>query len=482
MKIMRILATSIVAAAVIWTIVGRADEATSEPGRRIAVWGSSVANGVGDEFGQGGNAGRLEKLLEQRGWEVFNQSRNGDNTTTIAPRFDPGDSPQPDIEYLTAVDPDYVLIGLSLGNEGIAQCQLGQAQGCTSTMQDAEAIFEQFATGLEALIARARVASITPIVALPYARSDFWEREYEFTRRMILLINSWDVPSINMLGAVDDGQGRWARGLWGDPFHPNAAGHTEMFHAVVPTLFAALQAGKPTPVNTGDGYARVRDNIAAPMTFDVEDTIRSFTLTFMLRPDSDGIVAAVSGQVLDANYTMLRRAYGEFGWDTENIELEPTDDRFTATIEINADALAYSSSAGNSITSPTLRAESWHYVTLTHYVGRGETLFYVDGHLVGSIAERLQPERFVLGGPGVDVGDARSAQADYRNWMIHRAGSTQDEVAALHGGTLLQASLEVYAPLAGDGPAATLNLAQSLAEIAIDPAVRSVSADPAPVP
>jgi lysophospholipase L1-like esterase len=108
MKIMRILATSIVAAAVIWTIVGRADEATSEPGRRIAVWGSSVANGVGDEFGQGGYAGRLEKLLEQRGWEVFNQSRNGDNTTTIAPRFDPGDSPQPDIEYLTAVDPDYL--------------------------------------------------------------------------------------------------------------------------------------------------------------------------------------------------------------------------------------------------------------------------------------------------------------------------------------------------------------------------------------
>jgi len=34
--------------------------------------------------------------------------------------------------------------------------------------------------------------------------------------------------------------------------------------------------------------------------------------------------------------------------------------------------------------------------------------------------------------------------------MVHRAGLNPDEVTALHGGTLLQASLELYAPLADD--------------------------------
>ena len=48
-------------------------------------------------------------------------------------------------------------------------------------------------------------------------------------------------------GAIDDGYGRWARGFTPEPIHPNAAGHTEMFHAFVPTLFDALEKGKPSP-------------------------------------------------------------------------------------------------------------------------------------------------------------------------------------------------------------------------------------------
>ena len=43
-----------------------------------------------------------------------------------------------------------------------------------------------------------------------------------------------------------------------------------------------------------------------------------------------------------------------------------------------------------------------------------------------------------------------SAQADYKDWMVHRAGLTADEVEVLHGGKLLQASLELYAPLSDD--------------------------------
>jgi len=120
--------------------------------KRIAIWGSSVANGTGDESQQGGYAGHLQELLAERGWELTNQSKGGDNTVTIAARFEPGATPEENTKYLTSVDPAYVVIGLSLGNEGIAQCQLGQENGCTNSFAEANAVFDQFASGLQRLI------------------------------------------------------------------------------------------------------------------------------------------------------------------------------------------------------------------------------------------------------------------------------------------------------------------------------------------
>lgn len=430
---------------------------TTASEHRIAVWGSSVANGAGDESQRGGYAGHLQGILAGRGWELINQSKGGDNTITIEARFEPGATPDENTRYLMSVDPDYVIIGLSLGNEGIAQCQLGQSSGCTNSLAEADVVFDRFASGLQHLIARARAAGITPVVTLPYARSDFWEREYGQTRRMILLINSWDVPSVNTLGAVDDGQGRWARGLWGDPFHPNAAGHEEIAYSFVPSLFAALEAGKPTPqLLDVDGFANLRAGRLDAMSYDVDDTMRSFALTFRVRPANDGPLAGIRGQLLDSEFSIVRRSYGAFEWDTESIMLTPAEG-FAASLNMSDGRIAYHSSGGDFISTSIAKPGAWHDVTLTHYVARGETLLYVDGEHVGSIAERLQPGTFQLGG---------TANTGYQDWMIHRGGLTSDEVRVLHSNTLLQASLEIYVPLRGENPAA--NYAQSLSEVRVD--------------
>ena len=108
------------------------------PPRRIAVFGSSVANGTGDDLGKEGYTGRLRELLAPRGWEVLNQSRGGDNTKTMAPRFAPEGTPDPKVRYLLPVNPGYVLLGLSLGNEGIQN-------GTTTAEKDA--IYAQFEVG-----------------------------------------------------------------------------------------------------------------------------------------------------------------------------------------------------------------------------------------------------------------------------------------------------------------------------------------------
>ena len=84
--------------------------------------------------------------------------------------------------------------------------------------------------------------------------------------------------------------------------------------------------------------------------------------------------------------------------------------------------------------------------------------------MVGTIEERLQPDRFVLGGPGPEWSTAVPAPADYKDWMIHRAGLNEDEVRALHEGTLLQSSLELYAPLTAEP---FENRAQGLSEVTV---------------
>jgi lysophospholipase L1-like esterase len=413
-----------------------------EAKRRIAVFGSSVANGTGDELGKEGYTGRLREMLVPRGWEVLNQSRGGDNTRTMAPRFAPEGAPQPNVRYLLPVNPNYVLLGLSLGNEGIKN-------GTTAAEKDA--IYKQFEAGMHGFVDRSRENHIVPIITLCYTRNDFTDVEYEYTRRMNLLINTWDVPSVNFLGAVDDGTGKWAKGFWWDSLHPNASGHDELTDAFVPTLFDALEQGKPLPKkSTAAGFARVTGG-AAPITFAPGDRMHPFAESFQVRARADGTVAAVSGATLVATtgIKQVERGAGRGPVDLEETTLA-AGPPFTATVGVQRGAWTYTAANGTTIASTVKADAAWHQIVVSHYTARGETLFFVDGQLAGRTAERLEPTRFVVGGPGGGprAGAPASAPADFKELMIYRSALNADEVAALAKGALLQASLEVYSPLA----------------------------------
>lgn len=264
--------------------------------RRIAIFGSSVASGTGDEAGGEGYAGRLRRILAPRGWEVLNQSRGGDSTLTAAPRFAPVGQPEPNTKYLLPVNPAYVVIGLSLGNEGIKN---------QSDTAGRDAIYQQFERGILGFIQRSRENRIVPVVANCYARQDFTDTEYGYTKRMNLLINSWDVPSINFLGAVDDGTGKWAPGFIHDALHPNVSGHTEMAMTIVPSLFEALERGKPRPTRpAATDMAGITGNTT--LTFAPSEPMHPFALGVSVRAQADGMVASIAGSALSAeNYYLV---------------------------------------------------------------------------------------------------------------------------------------------------------------------------------
>ncbi len=434
---MRYLRAAALASLCLTVIVALGAQVRNPPGdaRLIAVFGSSVAAGTGDEAGRGGYAGRLRELLTPRGWHMMNESRPGDSTRTAVPRF----------ANVIAAGPRYVLLGLSLGNEGI--------RGGASR-EEKDAIFKQFESGLRGFIDRGRANQMVPIVTSCYTRMDFTPIEYDYTKRMNLLINSWDVPSVNFLGAVDDGTGKWAKGFWSDSLHPNAAGHEELTLAFVPTLFDALAAGKPLPKKpTAAGAARLGG--AAALVFTPGSRMHAFAFSLTVRAAGDGTVASIGGSSLTAATTMNRFA------GVESMTLSPGP-AFSASIGAVAGRWTYTGADRSMIASDVRADGQWHQLLVSHYTARGETLFFVDGRLAGRTPERLEPNAFRLGGSGAP---RPTPAIDVKDVLVYRSALNGDEAAALASGTLLQSSLEVYAPLADaafkDG-APVENRAQSL--------------------
>lgn len=434
---------------------------------RIAVFGSSVANGTGDELGKEGYTGRFRELMAPRGWQVFNQSRGGDNTVTMAPRWAPDGDPRPNTKYLMTVNPDYVMFGLSLGNEGIRN-------GTTTAEKDA--IFTQFETGMRGFVEKARANHIVPMITLCYTRNDFTDVEYAYTRRMNLLINTWDVPSANFLGAVDDGTGKWAKGFWWDSLHPNASGHDELTATIVPTLFDALEQGKPTPKkSTATGFARVTNGFT-PVVFEPSDLMHPFALAFDVRGESATDVAVINGAALTATTQTKHIERGRGGAvDLEETSLSPSGQTVTARVSTVGGVWTYTSADGHERVRSSVPADgNWHHIVVSHYTARGETLFFVDGQLAGHASERFQPKRFVVGGPGAGDMATPPRRLDIKELMIFRSALNADEAAAIAKGTLLQASLEVYSPLddASLQPGQPLkNLAQSTTFAKVDDGV-----------
>jgi lysophospholipase L1-like esterase len=434
-----LLCATAIAALAFVTVTG---QTPASPGHRIAVFGSSVANGTGDDLGKEGYTGRLRELLAPRGWEVLNQSRGGDNTKTMATRFAPEGTPDPKVRYLLPVNPNYVLLGLSLGNEGILGPDSSLAPDAAKVKKDA--IFAQFESGMRGFVDASRRHHIVPVITLCYTRNDFTAVEYEYTRRMNLLINTWDVPSVNFLGAVDDGTGKWANGFWHDALHPNAAGHAEMLRTFVPSLFDAIEQGKPGPgarINSGPsvtGFAHLASG-DAPIIFSPDESMHPFAFGVTVRVQADGTFASVKGSTLTLASQMKREdrpgGRGALEFEASTLTLAGA---FTETVGVKRGVLELTASNGSVVSSPVKADGQWHRVIVSHYTARGETLFFVDGTLAGTVSERLEPKTFALGG---------SMPADFKNLLIYRSALNADEAAALEKGTLLQASLEIYSPL-----------------------------------
>lgn len=396
--------------------------------KKVAIFGSSVANGFGDTTGMGGYSGFIKQLLEKKGWTVVNVSRGGDNTIKIMPRYQ---------SQLLPIKAKYVILGLSLGNEGIF----------SNSEIVRNRIFESYRSGMLRLIAMCREDGMIPFVTNCYARNDFKLPHYEATKKMNLIISTWDVPSMNALGTIDDGKGNWLEGFSHDPFHPNVQGHKEIFYSFVPSIFDAMDAGKKTPYKIRSSrYLEIKDETSSqPLTYIPDDTIHSFAISFMVKPSTNGTLAAIKG--------------------TEQ----------TSGIIMKNNKIFYQTSNGASLSGDTTQGnKGWIYIVISHQWASERTSLFVNGLLAGITNEHINFNKFILGGNGGDKKVTEPIkEAKFKDLLIYRSALNNDEAKALYYDQLLQSSLEIYAPLNDtvykSGTTAA-NFAQSLSKLLINSA------------
>lgn len=369
---------------------------------RIVFLGSSVCKGYGAQPAidapslYQGYAYQYTKQLEDRhlnqggnDWNTVNVSIGGNNTQDVLNRLD---------KHLYPNCGKYVVIGLSMANEGL--------------LSGGQKTFDQFETNMLAIIDTLKNHDLVPIIMSNYANASYGPIEYQFIKDMNLLIHQWDVASTNLLGAHENGQGKFLSDYISDPWHPNTIGYTEFKNAMVPSLFDAIANGKPQPQKQNTGFTSIdKQDTNYQISFTPEGEVHSFTFTFDFKTTQSGVLAS---WLVDGNLNTIGiNSNGQLGYVSNSGQIED--------IEISNDNL-------------------WHNVSITHYYANETTLMYLDGELIGELNEQLVPTQFFING---EYGPT----ASYRELFFHRSGMNQDEITSLHQGGMLKSSLEIYAPL-----------------------------------
>ena len=367
---------------------------------KISMFGSSVANGTGatDNRGYAYLYGqqlenRYSKNITQNPFHISGISIGGNTTNDLNNRYD----------ELIHDFGRYVIFGLSLGNEGIH----GAANPQT--------IYKQWRDNMLALIDKARKDGKIPVVMNNYTRGDFDQNDYSYVKQLNLLIHQWDVPSFNTLGAIDDGQGRWATNYQNgtDVYHPNTLGHREFMYAMTPSFFDAIAAGKSLPERDQTSCTALTNGDI--IQFEPEPTLHPYTISVRIKGSDIG----------------------------QLLQLDIRSGRQTAYVGVNQEGYIYykAPAAKDSIVNTkNINDDEWHTITLTHYYAQRRTLLYVDQTPVEAPASTMLLT-------GVIIGDETlQAQRYISEIFFWRAAMSPEEIRALTQGKLLKSSLEIYVP------------------------------------
>jgi hypothetical protein len=411
------------------------------------MWGSSVCDGYSVASGTAWPWTLEKKLSEINGPKVLHVSTPGQNT----------DSKESAIELRKIESADFVVVCLSLGNQGL---------GSAATEASAQAVADSYLDDIftddsdqdgdpVSMVNYIKSLGAYPIVTLVYPMAGYSDLHCKQVVAANILQQTLGVATINHLGSTNAGnnfgQGdcTWANGrnsplnVESDARHPNRIGHDENFYAFPPDLPFALASEIPFPARpqTTDYIS-----LSGAIRYAPEYAMHSYTMQFAFQAASDGTLAAID--------------LGTNGF---------------LTIEINGGAIHLFTANGTDALggSDQVNDNAWHDVAVTYSHVRQKLALYLDGALLGehdtregSTVRELFPNAFILGDPAESGRPAAPSVVQLRDLFVNRtslhAAEVKERATTAWVGS---GSLDVYAPLRAAAPAE--NRAQTLQTIQV---------------
>lgn len=378
--------------------------------------GSSVLNGWGATDNNGW-FNRLATSLASKGYTCINKGIPGDNAQACINRF---------YADVAMYHPDYVVVGLSLANEGIIT-------------GDGETVYTTYTNNIYTLINMIRQIGAIPIICGCYPNNDYTSVHYNYCKQFNRAMEDKDVAFINFMGAVDDLTGKWITGTFSDARHPNDVGHQAMFKSIGLSLFDLLNdKSNGSLVSIDGGLVTGVDKVTEkPLEVILDDGMDSFSVAFWVK-DINGGSTKVYWSSGATGSPRLRNTTGylEFFDDTVSIMTD---------VPISSDGL-------------------YHHVVLTFSKKSFNCMLYVDGILKGSASIAGITSTSMIFANNYNFAQFGANNCEFKDILIYRTVLNAEQVQQLFYGNYLAGSLEIYAPLA-DGViyngARLLNLAKT---------------------
>jgi hypothetical protein len=421
--------------------------------KSLAMWGSSVCDGFSVPSGAGWPWTVEKSFTKNSVPKLLHVSTRGQYTDSI----------ESELERSKIEAADFVVVCLSLGNQGL---------GSAVSESSAQAVVDSYVDDIftddsdsdgdpVSLVHYIKALGAYPIVTLVYPMADYNTLHCQHVVKANILQQTFGVATINHLGPTNagnsygEGDCTWANGrnapinVQSDARHPTALGHDEMFYAFPPDLPFALASEIPFPERpqTTDYLSLAQKADAqAPIRYTPRYALHNYTLQFAFKTSTDGTLAAI-----DVGMTRY------------------------LTVELSAGALhLFTETAADALqSSAPVTDDAWHDVAVTYSYVRQKLALYLDGAPVGEhdaregdMVRELFPQAFILGGPATSGRPAAPSVLQLRDLFVNRTSLHAMEVQERAKTAWVGAgSLDVYAPLRASAPAE--NRAQTLQVIEV---------------
>lgn len=418
--------------------------------KKVMIYGSSVALGEGSTGGNTGWAQKLATELTSRGFTVKNHSIPANATVDLINRFYTDVVPE---------NPDFLVISLGLGNEGLVA-------------GDKEAVYNSFKTGLQKLIFMCRQQGIIPILGNSYSNNNYTATDYNYVKQINSELDSWGVPVFDFLGADNDLTGKWISGSFADALHPNDIGHQAFYKSIPPSMFDALVDYDYKKLKPSSGAIKIgtEASLENPIQGIIDGAIESFTFAMWFKvDDSAGYGKAFVGFGTGASRIRNPNA----------VDVPPIDGlRYTTN---SGTDLAMGSSVKPEITN------RWYHIAVVYSSITQTSRVYLDGVFQGEVADVISLSTLTIAGRSPSgFASLNAVNTNFKDILLYRSRLTDGQIKQLYNGDIIKSSLEIYSPMGDKNISVNyriLNLAptksylkfNSTAFSAVDQAVLSVN-------